>query len=129
MPFRTFCDNKGCRKEMEPVLDRQTNEVYCTECGNAINSLTDFAKRQMVALGQVRRAEKKKQAWSVKCDACQKEGPPKLNKEGEKNEKGLLIGDKLLCSYCDAELKNLNKPFAQIILTNLKAQRRAGQST
>jgi DNA-directed RNA polymerase subunit RPC12/RpoP len=128
MGFRTFCDNKGCRKEMEPVLDKQTNEVYCTECGKTINSLTDFAKRQMVVLGQIRRADKKKQAWSFKCVECQKEGPPKLNKEGEKDAKGLPIGDKLLCSYCEHELTNISKPFAQIILTNLRAQRRAGQS-
>ena len=128
MPFWTFCDNKGCRKEMTPVIDKNTNEVFCTECGQTINSLTEFAKRQMVTLGQVRRAEKRKQAWSVKCESCQKEGPPVLNKDGEKNEKGLLVGDKLLCSYCKVELTNLNKPFAQIILTNLKAQRKAGQA-
>ena len=56
MAFRTFCDNKNCRKEMIPVIDRETNDVYCTECGKTINTVSDFMKRQMVQLNQVRRA-------------------------------------------------------------------------
>lgn len=126
MGFRTFCDNKGCRKENEPVLDKQTGEVICTECNQPINSMTEFAKRQMISLGQVRRSEKKKQAWSVKCEKCEREGPPKLNKEGEKDNNNQPVV-KLHCTYCNAELTNLNQPFATMIKQNLLAQRRAGQ--
>lgn len=128
MGFRTFCDNKGCREEMEPVLDKQTGEAICTKCNKPINSLTDFAKRQMVSLGQVRRAERKKQAWSFKCGSCEREGPPELSPVGEKNDEGKVLPERLVCSYCKSNLENISKPFAQMVLTNLKAQRRAGQS-
>ncbi len=126
MGFRTWCDNKGCRKEMEPVLDKHSGEVICTECNKPINTMTEFAKRQMVSLGQVRRSEQKKQAWSVKCDKCQREGPPKLNKAGEKDKNNQQVIN-LHCTYCEGELTNLNRPFADMIKQNLLAQRRAGQ--
>lgn len=124
--FRTFCDNKGCRKENQPVLDKSTGEVLCTECGQPINTVTKFMKAQMVSLGQVRKSEMKKQAWSVKCQHCEKEGPPKLNPEDEKDSHNQVV-IKLLCSYCGKDLDHLNKPFAEMIKTNLLAQRRSGQ--
>lgn len=125
MGFRAWCDNKGCHKEMEPVLDKLTNEVICTECDNVINSMTEFAKRQMVVLGQVRRSEQKKQAWSVKCESCKREGPPKLNDADERDKNNQVVV-KLICSYCGHEHTNINKPFAEMIKMNLIAQRRAG---
>ena len=117
MPLRTFCDNKGCRKEMAPVIDKATEIVYCTECGEPINTLTPFARRQLVSLGQVKKNEKRTQAWSVKCHECEKEGPPELDK----------AGDTLVCSYCKHELDKLSKPYAQVVKQNLQAQRRAEQ--
>ena len=112
MAFNTYCTNRGCMKQMDPVLDKETNEVICTECGKSITSITEFAKRQMISLGQIRRASVKKQAWSVKCTACKKEGPPKLNKEGERDKKNQPV-IKLLCQYCEVELTDLNRPFAE----------------
>lgn len=109
MAFRTFCDNKDCRKEMEPVIDRESNEVFCTECGKPINTVSDFMKRQMVQLNQVRRDDRRKLAYSVKCPKCQKEGPPILDSEGKN----------LLCSYCKEPMTNLSKPFAEVIKSNL----------
>jgi DNA-directed RNA polymerase subunit RPC12/RpoP len=114
--FYTFCDNKGCRKQMAPVIDKETQEVFCTECGKPINCVTDFMKRQMISLGQVKRAEKRQMAWSVACNSCKKEGPPALDKEGKE----------LVCSYCGASMSHLNKPFAHMVKQNLLAQRRIG---
>jgi hypothetical protein len=108
MGFRIFCDNKGCGKDNEPVLDKDTGSVLCTECGKEIKSITDFAKRQMVALGQIRRTEKKRQAWAVKCDSCKKEAQPKLE------------NNKLICSACNKELTNIAKPFMEILKQNLR---------
>lgn len=128
MGFRTNCDidykdENGkpvrCRKEMEVTIDKVTGEVYC-ECGNKMkdqNRITEFAKRQMISMGQVRKSEKKNKAFSVKCKDCEKEGPPVLSKEG----------GKLLCTYCDKELTNLNKPFAQMLKQTLTSQRKANQ--
>jgi ribosomal protein L34E len=114
MAFFTFCDNKGCRKSMAPVIDKETNKVYCTECGKEINTVDQFMKRQMVSLGQVHRAEKRKLAWSAKCNECGKEGPPMLDKEGKE----------LICSYCNKPMTGLNRPFAQMVKENLRAQRK-----
>ena len=96
MEFRCFCDNKGCGKEMRPTVDKTTMVAYCAECGKAVNSISIFMRRQMVAHDQVRRNEKKKLPWAVKCSACSK------------------------------ELDSLAKPFAEMIKVNLIAQRRAG---
>ena len=116
MEFRCFCDNKGCGKEMRPTVDKATMVAYCAECGKAVNSISIFMRRQMVAHDQVRRNEKKKLPWAVKCSACSKEGPPELSKDGKT----------LICSFCSKELDSLAKPFAEMIKVNLIAQRRAG---
>jgi ribosomal protein L34E len=124
MEFRCFCDNKGCGKEMRPVVDKDTMIAYCTECGKAVNSISIFMRRQMVSYGQVRRDEKKKLPWAVKCSSCSKEGPPELSKE-DKSAGGRPKAQTLICSFCGKELTTLAKPFAEMIKTNLKAQRRA----
>jgi ribosomal protein L34E len=115
MEYRCFCDNKGCGKEMRPVVDKATLIAYCTECGKPVNNISIFMRRQMASSDQVRKDEKKKLPWSTKCQSCLKEGPPILDK----------TGSKLMCSFCGKELTSLAKPFAEMIKVNLKAQRRA----
>lgn len=110
MPFRTFCSNKGCRAEMAPVIEKETMEVYCTECGQTINSVDEFMKRQLVSMGQTRRVEKKKLAYSIACKSCKMDAPPVL---GPKKE--------LLCSRCKEELTHVSAPFAELIRQNLKS--------
>ncbi|MFA5758000.1 MAG: hypothetical protein WC942_01285 [Clostridia bacterium] len=115
MEFRTFCDNKGCRKENRPLVDKNTLIAYCSECGLPINNVSIFMRNQLVSYGQVRKNEKKKLAWSVKCPNCEKEGPPDLDK----------TNNVLVCSFCKKELDTLSAPFAQMIKLNLQAKRRA----
>ena len=118
MDFRCFCDNKKCGKEMRPVVDKTSLIAYCTECGKPVNSISIFMRRQMISYDQVRRDEKKKLPWAVKCKGgCDKEGPPELSKDGKI----------LICSFCGKKLDSLAKPFAEMIRTNLIAQRRAGE--
>lgn len=112
--FNLFCSNKGCFKDGEHVLDKATNEVICTYCAKPITGITDFTKRQMASLGQIRRNEQKKQAWAVKCDACKKEAPPMLDKTGKD----------LICSSCNKPLDKLAKPMAAMIKDNLRAQKK-----
>jgi|SRR5271157_1336846 len=100
---------------MRPVVNKETLEAYCTECGKTINNISIFMRRQMRDLGQIQRNEKKRLAWSVKCNHCQQEGPPELDKAGEI----------LICSFCKKTLDQLARPFAQMIKVNLQAQRRA----
>lgn len=115
MGFRVYCDNKECRKEMEPVLDKTNDVVLCTECGETINSVTVFAKNQMIALGQVKKSEAKQQAFAVDCASCGKKAQPKMVKEAN--------GQRLGCAFCSKEL-NLSAPFANSIKQFLKAQLR-----
>lgn len=113
MAFMTYCDNKDCRQEMEPVIDKETNIVYCTKCGKEIKSVTDFMKRQMVSLGQVKKVDKRKMAYSIKCGPCGKEGTPKLDPN-----------NKIICCYCGKEFSDLNKPFAEMLKINLRSHKR-----
>ncbi len=101
--FRIFCDQKGCRKEMSPVLDKADNKVYCTECDKEIANVTEFMKNQMVSLGQIKRQQKQQQAFSVKCIGCGKENPP------------VLKGKDLVCSVCNHNMDHLSAPFALAI--------------
>lgn len=96
------CNNKGCGKHQEPVLNIKDNEVYCSECGKKIAGVSHFTKIQMKTLGQVKKPAKT--AYSVRCDKCKQDGLPKLD-----NNK------KLVCAGCDNELKNVSAPFAILI--------------
>jgi len=110
MPFYVYCDNKNCRKECEPILDRADNKVYCNLCGQTINCVTEFAKNQMVSLGMVKRESKNQQAFSVTCHRCNKSNPPVLN------------NDKLFCAACNEHLSKVSAPFALAIKEFLKSQ-------
>ncbi len=110
MGFKTFCDVKGCHKEMEPVLDRITNKVYCTECGKEINCVSEFMKRQLVSLGQTKSKKSEKIPYAVKCHICAKEDVP------------VVKGTKLFCRACDQELIQVPRPFAEIIRQKAKSR-------
>jgi DNA-directed RNA polymerase subunit RPC12/RpoP len=113
--FNVFCDNKGCGKQQEAKLDVKTNDVYCAECGKVINSITPFFKTQMKTFGQVKRNEKKQQAFSVECEKCNSKGQPILVNEKGKN--------KVLCYNCKKELDKLSGPFKHSIITFLQSSK------
>lgn len=112
MNFRIHCDNKGCRKEMEPVVDKDTLQAYCTVCNEEVKCINIFMRRQMAATGMVRKNIKQKMPWSVKCKAkaCEKEAPP------------VIKDKKVFCFYCGDEMTHLTKPFVEILKQNLKKQ-------
>lgn len=126
MGFSIICEKKGCGKSIEPLLDPETNKVYCP-CDDMceITQLTDFAKRQMVSLGQLKNKTKERKAFSIKCPGCLREATPKL-KTDIRDEKGLLQPSQLHCPYCDAQHVHLSPPFAQVLKENLAAQKKAG---
>lgn len=105
--FRVYCDNKSCGKDQAPVLNLETNEVECTECGQNIKSITPFAKSQMKSLGQIKRDSKKEKAFAVQCKYCKKTAPPKI------------VNDKVVCSLCDKHLDYLATSFVNVIKSNL----------
>lgn len=99
-----YCSNKKCNKQMEPLLDVADNTVYCSECGEACNNVTEFAKKSMASIGQIKRvASNPSEGFSVQCPHCSKSAKPSVK------------GDKAFCTFCKKENTNLNKFFIRSI--------------
>ena len=112
MGFMIQCDNKKCGEFQESLLDKETNEVYCASCDRPIKHVSIFTKRQMRAMGQIKRASVPKQAFSVKCAnaECQKiQCPQLLEEEGKKA--------RLMCPVCGVEHSHLSPPYAQTVIS------------
>lgn len=103
--FLIYCNNKSCGRDQEALLDTETNEVECAECGRAIAGITSFTKIQMKTIGQIKRAGSSKQAFATKCPTCRKESAPKV------------MGSKVGCGLCSAELTHLSPAFVQMLKT------------
>jgi len=70
------CTNKGCYKTTsDSLLDKESNEVICSECGQPIAGISPFTKRSMIGLGKVRSKHTEK-AYSVECKKCTRVGQP-----------------------------------------------------
>jgi hypothetical protein len=63
------CNNKGCLKSSNALLNLETLEVICQECGKTISNISDSMKRVLKSSGQVVRTNEKK-AFMVLCKAC-----------------------------------------------------------
>ena len=113
MSISIYCDNKGCFKQNEALLDVEKNEVLCGECGKPITNVTSFIKVELKHQGQIKRFNKKQQAFSVRCPFCNKEACPKLTDKKE-----------LVCSVCDKNLEQkLNKPYLSTVKEFLNTHR------
>lgn len=106
--FRIHCTNKGCRKESEAVLNTETDEVECMECGKNID-VPSMTKKSMLTIGQIKRTKKSEKAFSVECKKCKKISVPSLNENKE-----------IICGKCGEMLDNISKPFANLIREKLK---------
>lgn len=102
MSYYLYCTNQDCRKETAPLLDTNTNEVYCDQCGNTIQA-NYFIKTTLKTLGQVKRTSPAQQAFSVVCPACNTNAQPKL------------VGRDLQCIKCSKEITHLNPTFAAAV--------------
>lgn len=63
------CTTKGCLQSSEAKLDRDSNDVICDFCGNAITNVTPFTKKALSGIGQVLR-HKAKQPFQQQCPKC-----------------------------------------------------------
>jgi predicted RNA-binding Zn-ribbon protein involved in translation (DUF1610 family) len=103
MGFIICCNNKKCGASQEALLDKKTDDVYCSACGNIIDNVTSFAKASMRTMGQFKRTVKSQEAFAVKCEGCDKMSRPKLNK------------NKLVCPHCGKEHCNLQSAYVHAI--------------
>ena len=106
--FRIYCTNKGCSKEMEPVLNTETNEVECSECGKNV-TVPFSTKVGMKSIGQIKRTKRSEKAFSVECKKCKKVSVPKLDANKD-----------IICGQCNQILDNISAPFATLVRENLK---------
>lgn len=107
MPFRTFCNSadKNCRKEIHPVIDKETEKVFCPECELEITSVDPFMKRQLISMGQVLKESQEKTPYAIKCEHCGKKKQPVL---GQKRE--------ILCGACGKDITaSLSGPFVEML--------------
>jgi hypothetical protein len=63
------CSNKGCLKSSTALLNLETMEVICQECGKPIVNVSDAMKRTLKSFGQVVRSNAKK-AFMILCRSC-----------------------------------------------------------
>jgi hypothetical protein len=116
MGFLIQCDNKKCREFQEPVLDKDTDDVHCSQCDGVIDHVSIFAKRQMRANGQIKRESVPKQAFAVKCVSCEKIMCPQLIEEKSDGQ----ATSKLVCPSCGEEHTHLGAPYKQTVVAFLK---------
>lgn len=107
MSIIVSCDNKGCFKSQEALLDTETNEVICVECNKTIKNITTFTKSALKDLGQIKKEDKEKKSFALKCDQCNKTETPIMNKDKQ-----------ILCGWCKKEL-NLSLPYKNMLKNNL----------
>ena len=96
MDFTTYCENKKCKKEMRPVVDAKTFVAECSECGQILNGISIFMRRQMAANGQVKTKPNKRVAFSVQCKECKKDVLPEVS------------GQEFACPLCKKTLELSN---------------------
>jgi hypothetical protein len=91
------CDNKGCFESTEALLNKDTDEVICMNCGKNISSVTSFMKVTLKTLGQVTKTSKQGASFAIECKDCGKKHTPQIK------------GGKVYCSYdkCGKEMTYL----------------------
>lgn len=102
MGFVIYCSNKGCGESQEPLLDKTSNEVYCSECGEVMKGVSQFVKTAMAGIGQVRREVNSKVPFAMKC-GCGRVEQPKL-------KSGVLV-----CAACGKEHKGIAPGYAHAV--------------
>ena len=110
MPFITFCnsENKDCRKEVEPEIEKSTGKVFCPECDLEVK-IDPFMKNQLIAMGQVKKDKKTNTPFAVECPNCKKKGKPTVK------------GSEVFCSSCSHNLTDvLSKPYIEMLKTVIK---------
>lgn len=110
MPVIISCDNKGCFKSQEALLDLATNEVVCCECGKDIKNISTFTKRTLKDTGQIKKDNNFK-AYGVKCVKCNKMSSPLRTP-----------ANKIICSLCSEELE-LSTAYKTMLLQTLSVSK------
>jgi len=105
------CTNKGCYKTTsDSLLDADSNEIICSECGREIKGISPFTKRSMIGLKKASKSATK--SYSVKCNKCLRSGQPEY-------KNGIFV-----CFNCGEELQ-LTQYFKKLFI-EYKATNKSG---
>ncbi len=102
------CTTKGCLKLTEAKLNKDTGDVICEECGNAIIGITPYMKKVLENSRQTI-SSVKKQAFQAMCMSCQKSQPL------------VIKGNNAHCKDCGAQVQ-ISASFMQGLKLFLEAQ-------
>jgi hypothetical protein len=103
MPVQQICAK--CRKERLLYIDKKTEVVFCSECETEFPA-SYYLKTQLKTLQQYK--PKVQVPFQIKCNSCNKEGTPVLDK------------DKLICFNCRKQLQHLTEHFKLAVKNFLK---------
>jgi Zn finger protein HypA/HybF involved in hydrogenase expression len=114
MPLSLICNNsytddKGkSRKcgQIEPFMDPKTEQVFCPLCQQEMTQINHFAKVTLKNLRQFR--QKPQIPFCVKCQNCNQEAQPKIEKED------------VVCPKCNKPHTHLSEPFKLMLKDKLK---------
>jgi hypothetical protein len=109
------CTTKGCLKQTEAKLDRDTKEVICEECGNAIQGVTPFMKKSLESVGQVLR-HVARQAFMGACKQC------------NQNRQLYVKDDKAYCKHCSSQV-HVTPAFLQGLKLHLAGEEKGAAGT
>ena len=102
------CTTKGCLKQSEAKLDRDTNEVICDECGNSVVGISLIMKRSLNSIGQVVR-HKKAKPFQQRCTAC------------NTNRSLCVKEDRAYCEVCNTQI-HITPAFLQGLKIHLRSK-------
>ncbi len=86
------CNNRGCLKSSDALLDVKTDKVICGECKREITNVSVMMKKTLKSFGQIIRETKK--AFMLACKSCN------ANREIVLDQKG-----NTLCKTCHSPIK------------------------
>lgn len=111
------CDNKGCLKMSNALLNKETKEVICAECQNPVNSVTENMKRVLLSTGQIVRDEERK-AFTMACRTCN------ANRQVVLDDK-----DNTVCNICGNDIGVHPAMRQAIVEAGAKLKRQAPKQT
>lgn len=81
-----------CNQTTDARLNKKTNKVICTNCGEEITAITSQTVKALRAMKEY--VEEKKQSFSFQCNKC-----------GDRKQGVVLAdGSKVVCTVCGEEL-------------------------
>lgn len=122
MSIMIFCDNKinetkRCGKtsaaelKLEKGKEPEDCDVICSECGNVIENVNKFTKRNLYFAKQVFSKNRPGEAFALKCEHCDTSRRPDVKDK------------KLFCQVCQKEMTQISPFYKNLLLSQSSSGR------